>query len=370
MLASAIASDRVAHAWLFYGPAGSGKRAAALAFAQALQCRERFDGTVCGACPGCHKVPRMVHPDVHILIPHANDAVLQELGARVALLAESPYAVIDYTRRPSLDGAGGASNKQVSYLLGQVQEELRAPMSYRPVEGSWRIAILTHAQSMRTESANAFLKLLEEPGKNTVFILLAERLDQVLPTIMSRCQQVRFTPLDAVEIAEGLEREGLAPPDMAAVLARMADGSYEQARELAMSTELRSSRDFVLDFLRHAFKASGDDMMTRVDELAAQGRESIKFHLLVLLGLIRDLLLFTEAGKDAPIVNLDWQEVLTKFAAGLPHARLDTMAEAVEHTMYMVERNVNQRTALAHLATTLSRSMRGDIQVEAIPRLR
>ncbi len=369
MLSSAISSKRVAHAWLFHGPAGSGKRAAALAFAQALQCKERFDGSVCGTCSACHKVPRMLHPDVHVLIPHANDAAPADLGARVALLAESPYSVIDYARRPSLDGSGGASNKQVSYLIGQVQEELRAPMSYRPVEGAWRIAILTHAQTMRTEGANAFLKLLEEPGNNTVFILLAERLDQVLPTIMSRCQQVRFSPLDADEIAAGIEREGLAPPDMAAVLARMADGSYEQARELALSKELRRSRDFILDFLRHAFKASGDDMMSRVDELAAEGRESVKFHLLVLLGLIRDLLLFAEAGKTAPIVNVDWQDVLVKFSGGLPLARLDTMADAVEHAIYMVERNVNQRLALANLAITLSRAMRGDGQVEAVPRV-
>lgn len=369
MLSSAIASERVAHAWLFHGPAGSGKRAAALAFAQALQCTERSDGSVCGACSACHKVPRLVHPDVHVLIPHTNDATLQDVGARVALLAESPYAVIDYSRRPSLDGTGGASNKQVAYLLGQVQEELRAPMSYRPVEGTWRIAVLTQAQAMRTEGANAFLKLLEEPGGNTVFILLAERLDQVLPTIMSRCQQVRFAPLDVNEIADGLQREGLASNDMAPVLARMANGSFEQARELALSSELRSSREFVLNFLRHAYKASGDDMMSRVDALAAEGRESVKFHLLVLLGLIRDLLLFTEAGSDAPIVNVDWADVLSKFAQGLPHARLDVMADAVEHTMYLVERNVNVRIALTYLVIILSRSMRGDLSVSAVPTL-
>jgi len=369
VLSSAVASKRVAHAWLFHGPPGSGKRAAALAFAQALQCKERFDGTVCNSCSACHKVPRMLHPDVHVLIPHANDAKPQDLGARVALLAESPYAVIDYSRRPDLNGSGGTGNKQVAYLLGQVQEELQAPMKYRPVEGSWRISIVTSVHSMRTAGANAFLKLLEEPGRDTVFILLAERLDQVLPTILSRCQQVRFSPLEVDEMANGLVQEGLAPADMAAVLARMADGSYEQARELALSTELRSSRDLVLDFLRQAFRASGDDVMSRVDELASHGRESVKFHLHVLLGLIRDLLLYAEVGSHAPIVNLDWQDVLSKFSRGLPHARLDVMAEAVEYAMYMVDRNVNQRIALAHLAIVLGRSMQGDTQVKPVPRL-
>ena len=361
MFTRAVTSGRVAHAYLLHGPDGSGKRAAALAFAQLLQCTNRTaTGTPCGGCSACDKVPRMIHPDVHVLLPHTNDATSDDVNARVALLAESPYEIIDYQRRPKLDDSSSASNKQVAYLVERIHEDLRRPMSYRPAEGSYRIAVLLDADLMRTEAANAFLKLLEEPGENTVFLLLTSRLDHVLPTIMSRCQQVRFDPLPADAISAALIPEGLADPDMAPVVARMSDGSYTRARELASSNELRGSREFILDFLRQSFVGNGHVVMQQVDTLAAMGREPLKFQLQVLLGVLRDLVLFKAAGPDAPIVNVDRRDVLQKFGTSLPDARLDLMTDCVERATYLLERNANARLVLASLSRAMGQAMRGD----------
>lgn len=359
-LQRAVDSERVAHAWLFHGPDGSGKRAAAIAFAQTLQCTDRQDGHACGACLACDKVARLIHPDVHMLMPHTNDATTDDLNARVALLAESPYEIVDFQRRPSLDGSGGGTNKQVAYLVDRVYEDIRRPMGYRPAEGVYRIAILLDADLMRTEAANAFLKLLEEPGPQTVFMLLTSRLDHMLPTIMSRCQQVRFDRLHADDIAAGLVDEGLADADMAGVLARMADGSYSLARSMAQTDDLRGSREEVLDFLRQSYVGNGHVLLQKVDAMASLGREPLKFVLQVLLGMLRDLLLLSAAGVEAPIVNVDRRDVLRKFLDGLPDARLETMIESVERSMMLVERNTNARLVLAALSMSLGKAMRGD----------
>ena len=182
-LQRAVASRRVAHAYLFYGPDGVGKRAAALAFAQTLQCEQGGDDA-CGACRACDKVSRLIHPDVHVLLPHPSDADPADIAERLRRLAEHPYAAVDFVRRPSLKDATAASNKQAFYAVGRINAELRQSMSFRPMEGRYKVVIMTDADLMRIEAANAFLKLLEEPGPQTVFILTTSRPDRLLPTIL------------------------------------------------------------------------------------------------------------------------------------------------------------------------------------------
>ncbi|MFT4604098.1 MAG: DNA polymerase-3 subunit delta', partial [Rhodothermales bacterium] len=161
-LKSAISRDRVAHAYLFHGPDGVGKRAAALVFAQTLLCTAV--SRPCGTCNACAKTARLIHPDLHVLIPQPNDAKATEVQERVRRLAEEPYATIDYLRRAKLNEPGSSSSKQIQYGVSRINDELRRIMSFRPVEGRYKIAILSDADLLRKEAANAFLKLLEEPS--------------------------------------------------------------------------------------------------------------------------------------------------------------------------------------------------------------
>ena len=136
-----------------------------------------------GRCLACTKVGRLLHPDVHVLLPAPKDADTDDLRARLETLAKNPYATVDFVRRPSLDDPAKTSNKQAFYPVARINDELRRAMSYRPVEGRYKVAIMTDADLLRTEAANAFLKLLEEPAPQTVFILITSRPDRLLPTI-------------------------------------------------------------------------------------------------------------------------------------------------------------------------------------------
>lgn len=357
-LQRAIATERVAHAYLFYGPDGVGKRAVALAFAQALQCAEGGDAP-CGVCTPCRKVARLIHPDVHVLLPQPSDAEADDVGERLQRLAEQPYAAVDYIRRPSLTDASKGSNKQAFYSVGRVHEDLRKPMSYKPLEGRYKVVLLTDADLMRTEAANAFLKLLEEPGPQTVFILTTSRADRLLPTILSRCQRLRFDPLPVAAIEKALaERDGLAP-DTAAALARMADGSYMQALDLAENEDLGANRALVVDFMRQAYVGARGTNPELIDELGKHGRERIKGILRLVLGWIRDLMLFQTMGERAPLVNIDQQAVIKSFCANVPHADLEAMTRLVEEALALVERNVHLTLVLTTLAHALGRAMKG-----------
>ncbi|MEF8866601.1 MAG: DNA polymerase III subunit [Salinibacter sp.] len=367
-LRRALAQERVAHAYLLHGPDGVGKRAVAYEMARALQCPEKADGA-CDACPTCRKTRRMVHPDVHVNLPHPwsqeQDRDEEDMGARIRRLGENPYAAIDYVRRPSLSEPSETSNQQVYYRIDQVRQDIIQPMSLARGEGQYKVNILIDAEKMREEAANTFLKLLEEPPPQTVFLLTTNRPEQLLPTILSRCQQLRFDPLRPETIEQALvDREDMGL-DTASTLARMADGSYSRALELAENDALMTSRELVLDYFRAAYTQKVEPLDQCIQELKNQGRERVKSVLRLMLRWMRDLLLYRTMGDEAPLVNVDQKEAVARFCTNLPNADLEGMVTLVEEAVALTERNVRVPLVLTALAHGLAQAMRGR-QVESL----
>ncbi|MEM6335873.1 MAG: DNA polymerase III subunit delta', partial [Bacteroidota bacterium] len=267
-----LSSNRVAHALLFHGPHGAGKRAAALAFAGALQAgSSSLDAGTGDETYG--RVQRMLHPDVHVFFPYPRDTSETDIAERLGLLGANPYAEIDYVRRPSLADPMKTSNKQAFYPVKRINDELKRVMSFRPHEGRYKVAILIGADTLRVEAANAFLKLLEEPAPNTVFILTTSRPDRILPTILSRCQRVRFDALAPEVIEHALVQQRQLDPVQAAPIARMAAGSYTRAVELASNPRLIEQRAAVVEFFRVVFAFDGGKLADFVEQQGKAGRE-------------------------------------------------------------------------------------------------
>ncbi len=414
-LRGAIERDRVAHAYLFYGPDGVGKRAVAIEFARALQC-ERGEPDACGECNACSKVRRLIHPDVQVFFPQPSDAEMEEIVERIQRLAKNPYAAVDFIRRPSLADATKQSNKQAFYsvdfvrevhatailrgirdvsdvryefqlalanrAVGEVEtvfimtgdqyaltssslisvdfvrEVLQKISSYRPVEGRYKVVIITDADLFRQDSANAFLKLLEEPPPRTVFILTTNRPDRLLPTILSRCQKHRFDAISPEMIERVLVEKEEVEPETAAMLARMADGSYSRALDLMENVELTANRALVVDFLRQSYAAS-KNLPALIDSLAGMGRDRVKGVLLLMQSWVRDLVLYDAAGDEARLVNVDQAESIRKFCTNLPHADLQAMVSLIEDAMRLVERNVHLFLVFKGLSQELHVAMHG-----------
>ena len=168
-----------------------------------------------------------------------------------------------------------------------------------------------------------------------------------------------FDALDREDIALALQDRGI--PDQAAqTLSRMAGGSLRKAISLASNEDLLGTREEVMGFLRKSYQGKGDTVVAAVDTLSRSGREGLRFRLMILLGILRDLLLLQTSGSSDLIVNVDQIDTLTRFANNLPNARLQSMIEATEQTMFLVERNVNARLSLVNLSRVLQGAMRGD----------
>ncbi|MEZ4695475.1 MAG: DNA polymerase III subunit delta' [Rhodothermales bacterium] len=359
-LRHSIENDRVSHAYLFFGPDGSGKRAAALLFAQSLLCLNRAAGQAdpCETCAACLKVKRMTHPDVHFLMPYPGEDPPDDFRKRLDMLAVEPYRTLDYSRRPSIDDLSQTSNKQTIYEVRRVHDELIREMSFRPVEGAYKIAIITDADRLQKAGANAFLKRLEEPFADTIFILLTVRPDRLLPTIVSRTQKVQFDRIATDTIARYLTSIGTDASD-AALISRMSDGSLSRAIDLADHSELRSGREVVVDFLRVSFVDDADATEEAVRLLAGQGREQVKLYLQLLLAWIRDLLILRQTGDESTLVNVDQIDAIRSFVAKLPDADVARMVSLIEEGLHLVERNVNATSVLRSLGIGLRDAMKG-----------
>lgn len=357
-LRSNIASDRIAHAYLFHGPDGIGKRATAIEFAKALLC-ERGRDEACDKCLACTKVNRMVHPDLHVLFPQPSDATHDDVAARLQLLAKNAYAAVDFVRRPALDDPTKSSNKQAIYPVDRIREEIRHSMSFKPVEGKYKITVMTDADHLNTAASNAFLKVLEEPTPRSVFILTTSRPERLLPTILSRTQRMRFDPLapEAIEAAL-IEREDLEPK-FAAALARMADGSYTGALDLKDNEDLMGLRRLVLDFLRLSYANHIDKLADQIEQMSRLGRDQVKGLLDLMLRWVRDLILYGTLGDDAHLVNVDQAKAIADFSNNLPNADLEAMANLIEEAMELIERNVHVSLTLTVLSQALRRAMHG-----------
>lgn len=220
LLRGTIARHRLAHTYLFVGMDGIGKRAFARKFAQCLMCErhtaEDFDA--CGVCGGCKQVLAGTHPDLFIV------------------------GCPEGKREIPIDTFLGPADKRG-------KSGLCYDLSHTPMAGGRKIALICDAERLNDESANALLKTLEEPPPHSLIILIATHIDSILPTIRSRCQVLRFSPLSTASVAELLLKNGLTTDaDAAQVAAASSEGSLTQAAML-LDGDLRAQRNRLFDLL-------------------------------------------------------------------------------------------------------------------------
>lgn len=238
-----LATGRVPHAWLFHGPRGSGKTLAALAMARALQCAAPGPDGACESCTACRQSSHFNHPDIHIIPPTPSfpDNQTGE-GQRSEYIAEM---LVNFRKEPlfRLDEARPLEHR--IRTIRWVKQEAGKAM----VLGPHKIFILKSAGFMNIESANALLKLLEEPSAGTILVLGVEHPGQLPRTIESRCALVRFLPLPAAVIRQELTARLGTDPKEAAIAARMAEGSLTAAARF-VDEALLPLRDEAIELIR------------------------------------------------------------------------------------------------------------------------
>lgn len=354
-LRASIASGRVSHAYLFTGPAGSNKTAAAYAFAQAILCKDHG----CRTCDDCRRIERRKHPDVHFYTP---------------------------------EGAQG-------YLVEQIRE-IVSGVSLAPIRATGKVYILDRVDLLGVSAANAFLKTLEEPVEGVTFILLGRTREAVLPTIVSRCQVVPFRHIPAREAAGILSQKTGVTPEQARIAIEACNGSITRAMTFAKSAERAEFRARIMevlsnlplsderDVLEYAAelieraKAPLDNVRTQQSEELAESadfltktalkqielrhkrvlsmatRESLNQTTSIIRSWLRDVLMIASGTPDL-VVNIDQREVLQRVAQKVTPASIMSALREAYKTDETLSYNVSPETCLDVLLFSIREVLNG-----------
>ncbi|HKJ30638.1 MAG TPA: DNA polymerase III subunit delta' C-terminal domain-containing protein [Balneolales bacterium] len=356
-LSHILESKRIGHAYLFTGPPGIGKKALALAFAEAINGIDHLSDLKGDAIS--KKSSWYTHPDIRIFLPIPTNVSIEELKIRTELLAKDPYEIVDFGLRPSLTDGNDLKNRKAFYSIGYFNEQVRPAAFLKPNEAPRNIVIISNIEKMEKPAANAFLKLLEEPSENLMFLLTTDKVNALLPTIISRCQIVSLSPLSVDEVHQGLmEKDGLSDDD-ARYLARISGGNYAKTRFYDMES-LKSTRQEILSFLRAAY-AQDAVKLTGISNkwnagLNLEGQQSLLNMLEVFL---RDLVVYRSTRASANITNIDQIEVIKKFNKSLNKARLESMIDEINDARRYLYQNVQAKLIFTVLAIHYSYLMRG-----------
>ena len=330
LLRRMLEAHRVPGALLFTGEEGVGKKLFALELARALNCRSPKGVEGCGACPPCIRIGKFNYPQS----------------------AESDdWKGIIWTDHPDVGMV--VAPKRV--LLVDQMRALEREANYRPYEGKARIFLIEDADKLNEPSANALLKVLEEPPPTSHFVLLTSRPAMLLPTVRSRCQMIRFSPLTPAEIEAHLTRNKSATMGEAKLRAQVSRGSLGRAlaNELDDYLEQRKSMLAILKAL-----ALTDDrvQLLRAGEEFNEARYKDEFEtrLDVLEALIRDAWLLTLGSPEAAVVNADLLPELKKIAQGLDPKRPAEWISQIEEMREQLLVNINRKAATDSLLLTMA----------------
>ncbi|MDA8354184.1 MAG: DNA polymerase III subunit delta' [Firmicutes bacterium] len=285
LLKNALKNQRVAHAYCFCGPEGTGKEKTAIEWAKALNCEQPGDDA-CDRCRSCRQISHGNHPDV--IFPERDG---QTIG------------------------------------IGQIRE-LQRRFSYSPPAGTTRVLILRHAETLTLQAANSLLKFLEEPASLWVAILLTENVHNLPPTVLSRCQLIRFQPLHPRRIEAALIEESVNPG--AARVAAHLSSSVSEARRLVERDEFAPFCERVIEWIGDIVSGKLDPFVEVQTEWLARDtdREDIQLLLGLALLWLRDLQ-HRQLGMEEPPVFSENDDSLRRQASKWTHSGLLNAMDAV-----------------------------------------
>lgn len=357
-----LEKGRIAHAQLFVGATGYGLLPMALAYANAILTSAYKNQPE--AFNRCQKmVAQLTHPDLHFVYPVNTTAEIKKnpissnfIEIWRAFVLNNPYgSYFEWLLQL------GIENKQGNISVKEA-DDISKKLSLKAYEGGYKVMIIWMAENMNTECANKILKLVEEPSPKTVLILLAEKEEQIISTIRSRCQTIYFSPLTEAIVAEALETQKGLSAQQAKGISKQCQGDYNRALQLiSENNEDRIFEAWFITWVRTAFLAKGNKQSIRAlidwsESLAAEGREVQKKFLTYCIELFRhaflnnfnvDHLLFLETE--------DKSFNLSKFSPYVHTQNIFEIVEALENAQYHIERNGNAKLIFTDLSISLTK---------------
>jgi DNA polymerase III subunit delta' len=357
-LRRSVGEERVSHAQFFAGPEGCGSLALALAYAQYISCENRSGTDSCGVCKSCVKYEKSIHPDLHFVFPVIKDKKNSEpvsdyyIAQWREFLKRSPF----FTLNEWL-GFIEVGNAQGLIFASEAAEIIKK-LNLKAFESDFKIMIVWLPEKMHLSAANKLLKMIEEPPEKTLFLLVSEEPDKVIPTILSRCQMVNIPAFTKKEIAWYLSDQCHTSESSAADISEVANGNIARAIELCRNEETSlGNLDRFKALMRHAWRRDVASIVTWSDEMSAIGREGQKNFLAYALRLTRENLMLTLGQTGKQIVFLTGREAdfSKNFHPFINEQNIGELSEELNLASSHVEANGNAKIIFLDLAIKVTR---------------
>lgn len=335
-------NGRIAHAILFSGPSGCGKLALAIAYARYLLCQQPHKGNACGQCSSCRTSANFAHPDLHFVYPiikykktedSISDAYIKQWRER---LGKGLY--FDMEDWLSDMKAGN----QQTLIYAAESEQIQRKLSLKSTMGGRKVMVIWMPEKMHSSCANKLLKLIEEPPTDTIFLMVSEEPDKILPTIISRTQRIEFKGVETEKIAEALSR--YLPTEDAMTVARSAQGNYTQALKV-----VDNSRDNALFLnlfimlMRLSYLRKIKEMRKWSEQMAGMGREKQKAFLEYSLRLIRENFVYNFRLPELNYMTKEEAEFAKNFARFVNERNVIKIMDEINRAARDIEQNTNPK---------------------------
>ena len=344
-LLQSVAEHRVPHALLISGAEGTGGLPLALAFAQYMACKQRGETDSCGQCPTCRKMAALTQVDLHFCMPLISGAVKEgSEGTEAAVMAqwremllETPYAnEMDWYERL------GDATKQGN-ISAKAAEKVVEALWYKSYEIDYRFMLVWLPERLHPVAANRLLKIVEEPPEGTHFLFVSHHPEDILPTVLSRLQQIALQPVPEECVASALEAQGTAQ-SLAQDIARVCRGNYRQALALASGQAVSPYFELQRALYRIAFTSNAEALFDWVEQVTDLGREEQKAMLRYFAAMLREILMLN-LGLDQLCYLLGEERKFAKAVSPYINGRnvgylLDEYATAQQNIMRNANANI------------------------------
>lgn len=357
-LVGTVNRERVSHAQLLTGPGGCGSLALALAYAQFVSCENKLAADSCGTCKSCVKYEKFIHPDLHFVFPVIKDKKNNEpvsdyyIGQWRDFLGKSPF----FTVNQWLDSIE-VGNAQGLIFASEASEIIRK-LNLKSFESDFKVMIIWLPEKMHLSTANKLLKMIEEPPDKTLFLLVSDEPDKVIPTILSRCQLVKIPSFSPATIKDFIKEKFGLDEIKSGDISRVANGNIIRAIELCENeSSARVNLERFRNLMRFAWKRDIISLISWSEEVAAIGREPQKSFIAYSLRLVRENLMLSLDQMKNGLVYLTGEE--SEFSAKFhPFINRDNIAlftEELNLAYAHIEANGNARIILLDMALKLTK---------------
>ena len=358
-LIQSVKENHIAHAQLFLGKSGYGHLPLALAYATYINCTDKQENDSCGKCASCQKFDKLIHPDLHFIFPTASTKkVSGKYAVSSAFMKEWREFLIEnpYGNLRSWTSFVGAEDKQAN-ISKEESRNIMKSLTLRAFEGKYKMLFLWLPELMHPSAANAILKILEEPPKQTLFLLVSDNADKLLTTILSRTQIVKVPAFTDEELTENLKMKFGVDEEKAQHVAHLAEGNLQEA--IRLSHEVKDgSAEFFKNWMRLCFKADFTSMVAQSDEFNRLGKEAQKSLMQYALSIYRESLICRFGSALLNRLTEAELQFVQNFSKVLSEETLEKLTELFSTAHMHIERNANAKILFLNLSIQVARVFR------------